>query len=100
MSEGVNVRVVGVSKSDTSPLAGRQNTMAQPHKGPRRLAQTRIPEPAYAEVFRLATDAGLSVSQYIADLMCLHVGMPEEARDITTVPHLISRSEVQLADTA
>lgn len=94
------MRLASVSKSDTAPLAGRQNIMAQPHKGPRRLAQTRIPEPAYAEVFRLATDAGLSVSQYIADLMCLHVGMPDEAREITTVPHLISREEVRLADTA
>ena len=70
----------GVSKSDTPRVGGRQTSMAQPHKGPRRLTQARIPERAFAEVHRRATDAGVSISQYIADVMCLHVGMAEEAR--------------------
>lgn len=48
--------------------------MAQPHKGPRRLVQTRIPEEVYAELVRRARKAGTSTSQYIADSMALSVG--------------------------
>jgi predicted HicB family RNase H-like nuclease len=48
--------------------------MAQPHKGPRRLVQTRIPEEVYAELVRRAREAGTSTSQYIADSMALSVG--------------------------
>ena len=48
--------------------------MAQPHKGPRRLVQTRIPEEIYAELVRRAREAGTSTSQYIADSMALSVG--------------------------
>lgn len=93
----------GVSKSDTPRVGGRQTSMAQPHKGPRRLTQARIPERAFAEVHRRATDAGVSISQYIADVMCLHVGMAEEARELVAEPSLISRHEAKegrLADIA
>lgn len=48
--------------------------MAQPHKGPRRLVQTRIPEQVYAELVRRAREAGTSTSQFIADSMALSVG--------------------------
>lgn len=93
----------GVSKSDTRQLGGRHTYMAQPHKGPRRLTQARIPERAFAEVHRRASDAGVSISQYIADVMCLHVGMADEARELAAEPSLISRhdaKEGRLADIA
>ena len=48
--------------------------MAQPHKGPRRLVQTRIPEQVYAELVKRAREAGTSTSQFIADSMALYVG--------------------------
>lgn len=56
--------------------------MAQPHKGDRRLVQTRLPESVYAEVRRRAEAAGTSTSQYISDLMAIHAGMPAEVRDL------------------
>ena len=93
----------GVSKSDTHLAGGRHTYMAQPHKGPRRLTQARIPERAYTEVHRRATDAGVSISQYIADVMCLHVGMTDEVRALAAAPSLFSRDnaeEGRLADIA
>ncbi|MBU8834346.1 MULTISPECIES: toxin-antitoxin system [Mycobacteriaceae] len=56
--------------------------MAQPHKGPRRLVQTRIPEEVYAELVRRARQAGTSTSQYIADSMALSVGRPDLVWDL------------------
>lgn len=56
--------------------------MAQPHKGARRLVQSRIPEPVYAEIRRRAAEAGTSASQYIADTMALIVGKPDEVREL------------------
>jgi len=56
--------------------------MAQPHKGPRRLVQSRIPEDAYAELARRARDAGTSTSQYIADLAALSIGRTDLVRNL------------------
>lgn len=51
--------------------------MAQPHKGQRRLVQSRIPEEVYAVLVGLAREAGISTSQYIADSMALKVDRPD-----------------------
>ncbi|HEX7321544.1 MAG TPA: toxin-antitoxin system [Mycobacterium sp.] len=56
--------------------------MAQPHKGDRRLVQSRIPEEVYAEVRRRAIEAGTSASQYIADMAALVVGRPDLVREL------------------
>ena len=56
--------------------------MAQPNKGSRRLVQSRIPEPVYAEIRARAAAAGTSASQYIADTMALVVGQPDQVREL------------------
>ncbi len=62
--------------------ATTMGAMAQPHKGPRRLVQTRIPEDVYAELVRRAREAGTSTSQYIADSMALSVGRDDLVWDL------------------
>lgn len=74
--------------------------MAQPHKGNRHLVQSRIPDPAYAEIKLRAAEAGLSVSQYVADLMCLCVGKPDQVRALRTASLFDEQTEVPLADIA
>ena len=56
--------------------------MAQHHKGDRRLVQSRVPEEVHAKVAALSAQCGLPVSQYIADLVCLHVGRPDLVRGL------------------
>ena len=51
--------------------------MAQPHKGDRELTQSRLARPVYDEVKKRAHDQGISISQYIADVMALHVDRPD-----------------------
>lgn len=74
--------------------------MAQPHKGDRLLLQTtQSPPPVCEAVQALAAAAGLPVSQYLADVLALHVGRPDLVRDlgkregleISTDPSLSSR---------
>ena len=75
--------------------------MAQPHKGPRRLVGSRIPEEVYLELRRRADDAGVSVSQYVADVMAIYAGYPEEVRELSHTTPLFSRDlEVSLAESA
>ncbi len=66
--------------------------MAQPHKGQRRLVQTRIPEEVYAVLVGLAREAGTSTSQFIADSMALKVDRPDLVRELNR-----SREELPLA---
>lgn len=68
--------------------------MAQPHKGPRRLTQARLPEPVYAQVKELADAAGTSVSQYVSDVMAVHVGELDEVREVAPAALLTRRMEV------
>lgn len=57
--------------------------MAQPHKGPRRQVISRMPDSVYELIAVRAADAGsVSVSQYIADVMAIHVGRPDEVRSL------------------
>ena len=56
--------------------------MAQPHKGPRKLVGARFAHPVHARVEKLAAAAGMSVSQYVADVMALHVGLDHEVREL------------------
>ena len=56
--------------------------MAQPHKGQRRLVQSRIPEEVYAVLAERARAAGTSTSQYIADSMALSVGRADLVREL------------------
>lgn len=51
--------------------------MAQPHKGDRELTQSRLARDVYNEVKQRAGDKGVSISQYIADVMAMHVGRPD-----------------------
>ena len=51
--------------------------MAQPHKGDRELTQSRLARPVYDEVKKRAYEQGVSISQYIADVMALHVDRPD-----------------------
>ena len=68
--------------------------MPQHHKGDRRLTQARLPEhTVYAEVARRAARAGTSVSQYVADVVALHTGFPQEVRAIGRT----EQEEIQLA---
>lgn len=48
--------------------------------------QSRVPEEVHAQVAALAAQCGLPVSQYVADLVCLHVGRPDLVRDLGRAP--------------
>lgn len=56
--------------------------MGQPHKGERVLLQTRPHREVWEAVHAAARNAGLSVSQYVADVLAEHVGHPELVRDL------------------
>lgn len=56
--------------------------MGQPHKGERMLLQTRPVRPVWEAVHTLAAQAGVSVSQYVADLLAEHVGRPDLVREV------------------
>lgn len=67
--------------------------MAQPHKGPRRLVQSRISDEVYAEISKRAHAAGTSASQWIADMAALAVGRPDLVRELNRA----EREELPLA---
>jgi len=52
------------------------------HKGDRVLIQSRPPRPVWEAVHAKARAAGLPVSQYLADLLALHVGRPDLVREL------------------
>lgn len=57
--------------------------MGQPHKGDRLLLQsTQSPLAVREAVHARATAAGLPDSQYLADVLALHVGRPDLVRDL------------------
>jgi hypothetical protein len=57
--------------------------MGQPHKGDRLLLQsTQSPLAVREAVHARATSAGLPDSQYLADVLALHVGRPDLVRDL------------------
>ena len=60
--------------------------MGQPHKGERVLLQSRPVLPVWEAVHERAAEAGLSVSQYVADVLARHVGLPEYVRELDTKP--------------
>lgn len=56
--------------------------MPAPHKGDR-LAHTIRPPRAVSDALRAEADLhGLSLSQYVADLLAIHIGRPDLARDL------------------
>lgn len=56
--------------------------MPAEHKGDR-LAHTIRPPRAVSDALRAeAASHGLSLSQYVADLLAIHVGLPDLARDL------------------
>ena len=56
--------------------------MGQPNKGDRELLQSRPVRPVWEAVHAAAASAGLSVSQYVADVLAIHVGRPDLVRDL------------------
>ncbi len=57
--------------------------MGQPHKGDRLLLQsTQSPLAVREAVHARATASGLPDSQYLADVLALHVGRPDLVRDL------------------
>lgn len=58
------------------------DAMGQPHKGDRVLLQARPPREVWDAVHIAASEAGLSVSQYVADLLAQHVGRPDLVREL------------------
>ena len=56
--------------------------MGQPNKGDRVLLQARPVRPVWEAVHAAANSSGLSVSQYVADLLAIHVGRPDLVRDL------------------
>ncbi len=67
------------------PTSGLLNGMPAQHKGDR-LAHTIRPPREVSDALRAeATSQGLSLSQYVADLMAIHVGRPDLARALGQV---------------
>jgi hypothetical protein len=58
--------------------------MGQPHKGDRLLLQSPrdTPPELRSAVHSCATAAGLPISQYLADVLAVHVGRPDLVRDL------------------
>jgi predicted DNA-binding ribbon-helix-helix protein len=56
--------------------------MAQPFKGDRVVTVTRLARPVWADVQQAATERGMSISQYIADVLAAHVGRADLVRDL------------------
>ena len=56
--------------------------MGQPHKGERVLLQTRPHREVWEAVHVAAHAAGMSVSQYLADVLAEHVGRPDLVREL------------------
>jgi predicted DNA binding CopG/RHH family protein len=54
--------------------------MAAPHKGDRELIGARPLRPVYEAVKNNAADRGISISQYVADVLAVHVGRPDLVR--------------------
>lgn len=75
-------RAHGVSDTRISDMSSMMLLMARPHKGDRRLLMSRIPEEAYAELAQRARVAETSVSQFVADVMCLHIDRPDLVREL------------------
>lgn len=68
--------------------------MPRPSKGDRRAVMLRPPTPVYDELVKLSAAAGAScVSQYLCDLLALHVGRTDLVRELT-------QEVLTLADTA
>lgn len=62
--------------------SGMVRRMPAPHKGDR-LAHTIRPPRAVSDALRAeAASHGMSLSQYVADLLAIHIGRPDLARDI------------------
>lgn len=72
----------GVSPLVESDSYASVGVMAQPHKGPRRLVQSRVAPEVHAEIAHRASAAGMSVSQWIADIVSLSVGRPDLVREL------------------
>jgi predicted DNA binding CopG/RHH family protein len=58
--------------------------MAQHHKGPRKQVATRIPDDVFAEIRGRSTERGLSMSQFIADILSAAVGRPDLVRELNS----------------
>lgn len=56
--------------------------MGQPHKGDRLLLQSRPVRPVWEAVHAAAARNGLSVSQYVADLLAIHHGHQDLVRNL------------------
>lgn len=56
--------------------------MAQPHKGSRTLIASRPVQPVYEAIRDLAAAQGLSISQYVADVLARHVGRSDLVREL------------------
>lgn len=56
--------------------------VGRPHKGDRVLLQSRPAREVWYAVRIAASEAGVSVSQYVADLLAQHVGRPDLVREL------------------
>lgn len=56
--------------------------MAQHHKGPRRQIATRVHDDVFDVVRDRSTARGLSMSQWIADVLAEYVGRPDLVREL------------------
>lgn len=56
--------------------------MAQPHKGDRVVTVTRLAKPVWDEVQAAAANQGISISQFVADVVAAHMGRDDLVRDL------------------
>ena len=81
---------VGVSRVLVAVTRGNVVCMAQPHKGERVLVAARPPQAVYDVVRQRATQRGISISQYVADLLAIHVGRPDLVRELGRVEEVLT----------
>lgn len=74
-------------------FAGKGCRMAQHHKGPRKQVATRIHDDVFEEIRDRSGERGLSMSQWIADVLSAAVGRPDLVRELNRA----EREELPLA---
>jgi len=63
-------------------LPGKVSVMPRPRKGDRAELLTRPDRIVSDKIKEKAAKQGISVSQYVADLLAVHVGLPELVREL------------------
>lgn len=69
-------------RTEHDPTAFKEADMPMPSKGTRRRVESRVPDQVGKILLEMQERHGMSESQLIADLLCIALGRPNEAREL------------------